>query len=295
MNDLLKTGGFLLLICGIAAIALAFTEQVTGPRIRAQAEEALREAQRSVLPAAARFATAMAPASAALGTVATHAIAIGVASDGKTVGFVVQAAPKGYGGPIVLVVGLDPELVVQKVIIQKNPETPGLGTKLSEKFMDRFLERCRELRDKANLKVRQDGGDIDGITAATVSSRAFLAGIRDSIELVRRERATLLESLGTAAPDGAAAIGGGGASPVSIPAPAPIADAVSTSSPTPIPAPTVAPDTIPAPDLATGHGGDDGATTVVAPAPATGPVVAPPADGPAAPAASNSAVTGGEQ
>lgn len=82
---------------------------------------------------------------------------------------------KGFGGKIELIVGfaMDGSLNGYKVIEQK--ETPGLGTKITEpKFKDQFV-RLNPRRDI--IKVKQDGGEIDAITAATISSRAVTDAI----------------------------------------------------------------------------------------------------------------------
>lgn len=72
---------------------------------------------------------------------------------------------------IQLMVGFMPNSTIKNISIVQQNETPGLGTKMKEpKFKDQF--------NKINpgefkLKVKKDGGDVDAITAATISSRAF--------------------------------------------------------------------------------------------------------------------------
>ena len=84
----------------------------------------------------------------------------------------------GYGGEIVLMVGLgaDGTLVNYQKLVAN--ETPGLGTKMdSDGFRKPLLGRSI----KADWRVKKDGGDVDAITAATISSRAVLECIRDAI------------------------------------------------------------------------------------------------------------------
>lgn len=86
----------------------------------------------------------------------------------------------GFGGKIEMMVGLfmDGSITGYKIIDHK--ETPGLGTKVSEpKFKDQFSGFSPK---KNKLKVRQDGGDIDAVTAATISSRAVIDGITRAID-----------------------------------------------------------------------------------------------------------------
>ena len=76
---------------------------------------------------------------------------------GETVGYAVETATKeGFGGMVRLMVGFDAEGRILNINVLEQSETPGLGTKM-----------CDE------LKVRKDGGDVDALTAATISSRAY--------------------------------------------------------------------------------------------------------------------------
>jgi Na+-translocating ferredoxin:NAD+ oxidoreductase subunit G len=78
----------------------------------------------------------------------------------------------GYGATqIQLMIGFLPDNVIQKIAVIQQNETPGLGTKMKEpKFKDQFNGKNP---GKFILKVKKDGGQVDAITAATISSRAF--------------------------------------------------------------------------------------------------------------------------
>ena len=82
----------------------------------------------------------------------------------------------GFSGRIELIVGflLDGTITGYKVIEQK--ETPGLGTKVTEsKFANQFMGMNPK---RSNFKVKQDGGEIDAVTSATISSRAIVDAIK---------------------------------------------------------------------------------------------------------------------
>ena len=86
----------------------------------------------------------------------------------------------GFGGRIELITGfyIDGAIKSFKVIEQK--ETPGLGSKINEPaFKDQF-DGFNPAKHK--LKVRQDGGDIDAVTAATISSRAVIDAIQNAVD-----------------------------------------------------------------------------------------------------------------
>lgn len=91
---------------------------------------------------------------------------------GQPVGTAIKTySDKGFSERIWLMVGFDGENKVHNISVLKQRETPGLGTKIKEpKFRNQFAGK-----DPASftLKVKKDGGDVDAITAATISSRAF--------------------------------------------------------------------------------------------------------------------------
>lgn len=79
---------------------------------------------------------------------------------------------KGYSATqIKLMVGFLPDGYIRNISIIQQKETPGLGTKMAEpKFKDQFLKKNPA---QFKVKVKKDGGEVDAITAATISSRAF--------------------------------------------------------------------------------------------------------------------------
>ncbi|NHF58633.1 RnfABCDGE type electron transport complex subunit G [Flavobacteriaceae bacterium TP-CH-4] len=84
---------------------------------------------------------------------------------------VVGASEKGYSGLVKIMVGFEPDGTVHNIVVLEQKETPGLGTKMKgEKFLRQFRDR-----HPANfeLKVTKDGGEVDALTGATISTRAF--------------------------------------------------------------------------------------------------------------------------
>lgn len=111
--------------------------------------------------------------------------------DGKYVGTAFQASSqKGYAGKINLMVGVNAKDQIQSIAILGHSETPGLGAKIEEdKFKGQFNEKKLT---KTRWSVKKDGGDIDQITAATISSRAVVDAIKNGIDvyLTNREKIT---------------------------------------------------------------------------------------------------------
>ncbi len=96
--------------------------------------------------------------------------------DGEKIGVAVTTyTNQGYSGYIELMVGFRPDGTIINYQVLAHKETPGLGTKIAEPFfVNHFVERNPAQRP---LKLDKDGGDIDAITAATISSRAIIDAI----------------------------------------------------------------------------------------------------------------------
>jgi len=92
--------------------------------------------------------------------------------DGKTVGYAVKTyTMKGFSGLVELMVGFTSDGTIFNVAVLNHHETPGLGAKMSTpKFKSQFKDKNPA---SFHLQVKKDGGDVDAITAATISSRAF--------------------------------------------------------------------------------------------------------------------------
>lgn len=83
---------------------------------------------------------------------------------------------EGFSGEIVVMAGFDAEGAVTGYKLLNHSETPGLGAKADKWFCDTTGHRSI-IGSKAPVYVSKDGGEIDGITAATITSRAFLEAV----------------------------------------------------------------------------------------------------------------------
>lgn len=94
------------------------------------------------------------------------------------------ATNQGYSGLIQIMVGITIEGKIHKTFLLAHKETPGLGTKLAESpFKDQFEGKSP---DDLTLEVEKDGGDVDAITAATISSRAFCDALKNAYEVFNK-------------------------------------------------------------------------------------------------------------
>ncbi len=102
---------------------------------------------------------------------------------GAVAGYAVQTMTKqGFSGVVRLMVGFTPEGEVVNVNVLEQSETPGLGTKMADEGNPLLMSvKGQKLEEKklvdGKLAVRKDGGDVDALTAATISSRAYVDAI----------------------------------------------------------------------------------------------------------------------
>ncbi|MBF0585358.1 RnfABCDGE type electron transport complex subunit G [Prosthecochloris sp. N3] len=108
-------------------------------------------------------------------------------AEGNIQGIAVESRTDlGYSGRIEILLGVSPE--DQKIFSYKvvyHLETPGLGDKIDkDKFKSQFTGRTL---DDTNWTVRKDGGDIDELTAATISSRAVADAVVRGLEFINEK------------------------------------------------------------------------------------------------------------
>ena len=170
-KQIIKFGLLLMLVCSLAAAALAYTYAKTKPVIEQRKIEAEKEAIQSIFPQAAEVKI-----------VITEKDNFKVVFDQgqKELGVAMKAAPAGYGGPIEILVGVTREGKVSAIMIINQNETPGLGTKITA---PKFYEQFAGKQDK-ELALKKDSGAIDAITAATISSRAVAKGVQEAVNKV---------------------------------------------------------------------------------------------------------------
>jgi electron transport complex protein RnfG len=106
-------------------------------------------------------------------------------SGDEVVGYAIKVSVGGFGGPLQLMVGFTPDGTVYNTSVISHSETPGLGAKI----VDESCAPREQVKGKhpasANLSVSKDGGEIDAITASTITSRAFLKGVNLAYEVFK--------------------------------------------------------------------------------------------------------------
>ena len=189
MKKILQLILSLTLISAVCAAVLAIVNNATKERIANLATLKANNAACAVLPASVKAIEPVKdPADASLTAF------IGYADDAKTqiAGYAVPGlTAKGYGGNIRLMVGLNPDRTVISYQVLAAAETPGLGSNLTTPaFIARFKGQ-----PAASVKVTKDGGKIEALTSATITSRAVCDAVADAAQRIDR-----IEGKASAAP-----------------------------------------------------------------------------------------------
>jgi len=105
--------------------------------------------------------------------------------NGEIIGYAVNTyTNEGFSGYINLMAGFKPDGTIINISVLQQKETPGLGTKMSDPgFKDQFMEKNPA---DFQLKVIRDGGPVDAISAATISSRAFCDAIERAYNTLQK-------------------------------------------------------------------------------------------------------------
>ena len=192
----------------VASAGVGYVNMITvGPIAEAKAA-ATQSALRAVLPPFDRTETTEL-------TLDELPVAVHTARSGEAVvGYAVETASKnGFSGMIRMVVGFDATGRVLNVNVLEQNETPGLGTKMADEGNPLFASFEGRNPGEMKLAVKKDGGDVDALTAATISSRAYVDAMARAYAAYKQ----IAEGVAPAASDtasGATATGGDAAAAV---------------------------------------------------------------------------------
>ena len=165
----------LTLVCLLCSAILGVVYAVTYSPIQDAARKALVESIGKVLPEGGELSDAI--ASSAEGVSEYYVSDV----DGVPAAYAVKASTIGFGGPLTIMVGVLPDGTVYNTSVLECNETPGLGAKCQSD--EAFMSQWKGF--SGNLKVRKDGGDVDAITASTITSRAYALAVSNAVEFVK--------------------------------------------------------------------------------------------------------------
>ncbi len=160
-------------ITAVCAFILAFVNENTFDIIAARTQEKLNISMKSVMPAADSFEE-----TDFLAEEPVSKLYLARTQD-KLAGYCVVSKPGGFGGAITLMVGVDLQGAVTKVLIVGMSETPGLGTKANnEDFISQYEGKT------SGITVNGKDNGISAITGATVTSKAVTSGVNAALAAV---------------------------------------------------------------------------------------------------------------
>ena len=95
---------------------------------------------------------------------------------------------KGFSGNFKLMVGIDPDGSIIKIAVIKHAETPGLGDKMEQDKSDFHVQFMGKDPTSFNIAVTKDRGDVDAITASTITSRAYCDAVIRAYEAFKQKK-----------------------------------------------------------------------------------------------------------
>ena len=161
----------LLAITAVVAAALAGVNSITAPAIAALNAQKTQEAIELVLPGGGE----------AVDFPETALVSKVYASD---TGYAIEVTPGGFDNTITMMVGVDKAGNVLGISIISHTETAGLGAVAAAETPAGIAFRDQFVGTSGSVSVSKDGGEMDAITGATITSRAVCVGVNAALEVV---------------------------------------------------------------------------------------------------------------
>ena len=178
-NEFVQLGGILCAITLVVALALGAVNAVTAGPIAEQNAQKIKDSLENVMPGAESEQIDVSELSTVTtetknATSVTILSAYKMTKDGADAGYCVEVGPTGFGGAVDTMVGIDSDGKVTGIsVISASSEAPGLGARSTEpEFQAQFAGQVG-----TEVAVAKDGGSIDALTGATITSRAVSEGV----------------------------------------------------------------------------------------------------------------------
>lgn len=168
MPDYIKFPLVLLIVGLVSASSLSGLKKITDPARKKTEAERFDKTLKSLMPAAESFEK-------------EKEYVVAKDKDGNVLGYISTGKGKGYADNVVVMAAVDPHLKIVATSILSQKETPGLGDAIGRP------EFQKQLSGKSHpLKLKADGGELDAITGATISSRAFVDAVNNALEIIMK-------------------------------------------------------------------------------------------------------------
>lgn len=190
VKGMLKDAGILFLITLISGLVLGFVYELTKEPIRVQQELAIQKACKEVFAEAESFELLDYVLDTSMqAEIAENGVEIGKVYEAKDAngvckGYVVESTSgEGYGGDIVLYVGISTEGTVNGISILSISETPGLGMNAESVLVPQF-EKVPAARFEYTKTGSEDANVIDAISGATITTEAITEAVNAAVRIV---------------------------------------------------------------------------------------------------------------
>lgn len=180
-NMVLVLTGITVVMIGLLAVVNALTED----KIREANLKTLQDAVKAVLPEGYDN-DPIGDQTSILKDGVTYMVYPGKKGD-ETIGAAVEASSLGFGGELRVLVGFDKEGNINDYSLLSHSETPGLGAKAASWFKKGEKGDITGMNAATPLTVSKDGGQVDAITASTITSRAFLKAVNAAYAIYMNE------------------------------------------------------------------------------------------------------------
>ncbi len=183
-------GGF----CLTASVALSYGYKLTAPAIERAAKADLTASLDQVIPASLRT-NDMTADTVTLDTDGGPVTVYRARKGGEVSAVAYRVIGKGYGGDIVIVMGVDRAGAILGVRVVQHSETPGLGDKVDARKTDwvkGFAGHSFANTPAAEWAVKKDGGRFDQFSGATITPRAVVKAVKEGLELFAANRARMI-------------------------------------------------------------------------------------------------------
>ena len=215
--SIVHLGFFLCAICAIASAALAFAANITKEPIAKAKKAKVYNGLKTVLPP---FDNDLVKTAKTYKTENGALVEIYTAKkSGKVVGYAAKASvTTGYGGYVEGLIGLDPSGKITNYVISSHNETPGLGSRATERKVRKTIFNLCEKKSGSELppnrildqykghsaaaddawklrpwKLKKDGGDVDSVTGATISSNAVCGIAWEAVSAFAKNKNEILK------------------------------------------------------------------------------------------------------
>ncbi|ALR91981.1 MULTISPECIES: electron transport complex subunit RsxG [Vibrio] len=200
MLTAIRKNGLTLAIFACATTGLvALTQYLTKDQIKVQEQKQLLSVLNQVIPenmhdnALTQACTMV--TSPDLGTLRAMPAYLATKNGEPTAIAIESIAPDGYNGEIKVITGIDNQGNILGTRVLNHQETPGLGDKIDLRVTDWILSFTGKQVTENNWnswKVRKDGGDFDQFTGATITPRAVVKVVRNTVNYVNQSREDIL-------------------------------------------------------------------------------------------------------